>query len=61
VTEKIQCACCPVCQKAPTMIVGYKQAFCGNTDCPALTWDPTKTRNENLDDVNFIKPPDGLS
>jgi hypothetical protein len=42
------------------MIVGYKQAFCGNTDCPALTWDPTKTRNENLDDVNFIKPPDGL-
>jgi hypothetical protein len=42
------------------MVVGYEQAFCGNDDCCALSWDMTKTRNENLDGVNFINPPDVL-
>lgn len=40
------------------MVIGYEQAVCGNNDCPTLMWNPTKTRDENLDDANFINLPE---
>lgn len=57
-TYKIQCPRCPVCGARSTMVPDPEQAFCEATDCPALTWNPTKTRNENLDGVNFINLPE---
>lgn len=42
----ILCERCPLCDKTPVMTVGPTQAFCGNDDCPALSWDMTRTRDD---------------
>lgn len=37
---------CPMCGHPGAMLVGpmlHPMAFCENEDCPALTWDPTKS------------------
>jgi hypothetical protein len=60
VTYKIQCPRCPVCGARSTLVLDPEQAFCEDNECPALTWNPTKTRDENLDGVNFINLPEIL-
>lgn len=39
---------CPSCHQ-PAAIAFAEQAFCGNDDCRIVTWDPSKTLDENLD------------
>lgn len=50
----IRCPACPVCGAWPQYAMSPQQAICPAGDCPAITWDMTKTRNENLDETNFI-------
>jgi hypothetical protein len=47
---------CPLCGEPPMMIMGGgAQAFCGNDDgCTLLTWDPSKTLDENLMDARGV-------
>ena len=43
------CPLCPLCDEGPLWVLGGgTQAFCGNDACPVLTWNPTKSRDENL-------------
>lgn len=30
---------CPRCGTLPELVVGDRQAFCGNEDCSVFTWD----------------------
>ena len=47
--------CCPVCGEDPVFVLGGgTQAFCGNDDCNVLTWNPTKSADENLLNANFV-------
>lgn len=46
------CPDCPLCGHPPLVVLaGSIQAFCGNDDCEALCWDPSKTRAENVRNV----------
>jgi hypothetical protein len=44
----VQCPTCPMCDQPPLMVMGGTQAFCGNTKCRVLTWNPAKGREELL-------------
>lgn len=47
---------CPVCDTDPYMVMGGgTQAFCGNGKCSTLTWNPAKSLDDNLMDVNFVE------
>ena len=56
---------CPGCGEPPEFVFGGgTQAWCGNGDCPILTWDATKTLAENNADAGTVdlsgwEPPDG--
>ena len=40
---------CPLCNHLPAITIpGGIQAFCGNDDCVLLTWNPTKSLDDNL-------------
>lgn len=41
---------CPGCGEPPELLIGDRQAFCGNDDCRLLMWDPAKTLDEMLDE-----------
>lgn len=46
---------CPLCSQPPRWLLGGgTQAFCGTDDCKVVTWDPTRTIDENLTDIGFI-------
>lgn len=45
---------CPVCGEPPSMAMDVTQAFCSNGDCPAFSWNMTLTKEQNLDQVNFL-------
>ncbi len=47
---------CPGC-KQPPMMAFATQAFCGNDECRIMTWDPTSSMDENLDDMGVIDIP----
>lgn len=47
----IRCERCPVCGSMPQITVGPTQAFCGNNDCDALSWDMTKTKQDLTDNA----------
>ena len=47
---------CPLCSHLPMITLGGgTQAFCGNDSCEILTWDPSKSVDDNLTDVNFVE------
>lgn len=38
---------CPHCGQPPLFVFGEgTQAWCGNTDCDVLAWNPTQTTEE---------------
>jgi hypothetical protein len=38
---------CPLCSSPPViMLGGGTQAFCGDDDCPTLTWNPMESPEE---------------
>lgn len=45
---------CPLCSQPPALVIGTQQAMCGNEECKALFWDPTKTIDELMDTVHII-------
>lgn len=47
---------CPQCDGLPYMVMGGgTQAFCGSHGCSTLTWDPSKSLDENLLDTHFVE------
>lgn len=52
--DKIVCENCPLCDGAPRFIMSIKQAFCGNDDCRAVSWNMTITALENMEQANFL-------
>jgi hypothetical protein len=50
---------CPGCGQPP-MMAFEGQAFCGNEKCRILTWNPTLTMDENLDDYGTVELPPAL-
>lgn len=52
---------CPLCGQPPLLVLGdATQAWCGTENCRTLTWNPSKTVDENLLKVNFVDlAPDG--
>jgi len=52
----MSCPSCPVCDQPPLFVLGGgTQAFCGNEECRALSWDPTLSRDELLARENRIE------
>jgi hypothetical protein len=48
-TPVLLCPVCPLCGQVPAMILaGAVQAFCGNDECRAMSWNPSETAAENL-------------
>lgn len=39
---------CPVCGHPPFLVLNDEQAFCGNDECRALMWNPSRTAAQNL-------------
>lgn len=51
---------CPLCSEPPMWLLGGgRQAWCGNEDCKVITWNPTLTTDELINNLNFIdlRPP----
>jgi hypothetical protein len=44
---------CPSCGQ-PALVAYAQQAFCGNDKCRILTWNPSKTLDENLDSYERV-------
>lgn len=56
----LACPDCPLCGDPPFMVLaGDVQAFCGNEACKAWTWNPSRTRAENLADHGHVSFPPG--
>jgi hypothetical protein len=53
--DYIKCPLCPACLRPPSFTLSVGQAFCGAPDCPAVCWDMTNTREENIAGVNFVR------
>ena len=46
---------CPLCSQPPIWLLGGgTQAFCGTDSCKIVTWNPTRTMDELMSDINFI-------
>jgi hypothetical protein len=45
---------CPLCSEVAEIVIGTQQAICGNEECPALFWDPTKTIDELMSDIHHV-------
>lgn len=46
---------CLGCGQPPYAVLGGgTQAFCGTPDCRVVTWDPTMTVDEMLEDISYI-------
>lgn len=58
--ELLACPDCPMCGNAPHLIISPIQAACGTNGCPALLWNPSRTREQNLASETLIDLPDGL-
>ncbi|MET1006580.1 MAG: hypothetical protein ABWX96_13610 [Propionibacteriaceae bacterium] len=56
----IKCELCPLCGYPPLLLLHPEQAFCGNPECTAVTWNPSHTLDENLLQANVIRLPDWL-
>jgi len=50
---EILCPSCPVCGQPPHPVSMPLQAFCGNDDCNVLTWNPTKSAEQNMFDAGY--------
>lgn len=49
---------CPACESPPLAVLGGgSQAFCSNTECAVLTWNPTMTLAELADDMRMVELP----
>lgn len=47
---------CPLCDSVPYMVMGGgTQAFCPTDDCLVLTWDPSATVDENMQDMRPVQ------
>ena len=59
---KILCPRCPLCdgRPAPTLPRSAEQAFCANTDCSVICWNPSKSLDDNLLNVKGHQLPDWL-
>jgi ribosomal protein S27AE len=57
----LYCLVCPMCGQPPVMAISVEQAVCGNEDCSAITWNMTKTLDENIMNANAVRLPDWLS
>jgi hypothetical protein len=45
----IRCPVCPLCGHDPAIVLaGAVQAFCGNDECRAMSWNPSETAAQNL-------------
>ena len=54
----LACPRCPVCNEPPAFILrGAVQAFCGTEDCPAMTWNPSRSAVDNLADMHEVHWP----
>lgn len=51
---------CPSCGQPPGMAIGTHQWICENLECRVLIWNPTKTPEENMANVNDIDLPEGF-
>lgn len=49
------CLFCPLCKHIPLLIIGTRQAFCGNDDCLVFTWDMSASLEQNLMDARPVK------
>jgi hypothetical protein len=59
--EKIRCPHCPWCGEPPQIAISVYQAFCSSDDCPAFTWDMTKTAAHllaNAQEINLEQGPE---
>ena len=46
---------CPLCSEPSRWLLGGgTQAFCGTDSCQIVTWDPTATMDELMNDIGFI-------
>lgn len=45
---------CPLCGQPARLVVGERQAFCGNDDCQVFTWDTAHTREQFLAQAKTI-------
>jgi hypothetical protein len=46
---------CPLCSELPRWLLGGgTQAFCPTDNCQIVTWDPTATWDELMNDMHFI-------
>lgn len=50
----ILCLTCPMCHEAPGLVFSPEFAVCVDPDCPAFSWNMTKTEEDNLLSVGFI-------
>lgn len=48
---------CPGCGQ-PAAVAYAQQAFCGTDDCKVITWNPSKTLDENLENYHRVDLPD---
>lgn len=44
---------CPGCEQ-PALLALSQQAFCGNDECPIISWNPEKTLDELMDDNHIV-------
>lgn len=51
---------CPLCGEFPLWVLGGgTQAFCGNHDCPVMTWNPMENRDHFLQTARVARVTQG--
>ncbi len=56
----VRCQLCPLCGELPGLILSLEQVFCDNEQCSVISWNMTKTLDENLTNTNMVRLPDWL-
>lgn len=46
---------CPWCGAPPGLVVSIVQVFCGNDECAAWAWNPSRTAVDNIASVGVVK------
>lgn len=57
----ILCHLCPFCGQPPGIALSPEQVFCDNKDCSMISWNATKSLDDNLMNANVVKLPDWLT
>ena len=48
---------CPLCNEPSTLVIGPEQAFCTNTNCKAMTFNPSLP-DQGMSNINVIELPE---